>query len=318
MKYIKNLTLKDIDHFVTLKSDLEKIDIKFLYLMKKPSLQDSLEYKDLFLKNNVLLNFIAINEFIKKINITEEDLPYIFSNPRLSFEYAKVILRNTYFTERGEPNIDIKYAEMAEDSILKDSSIALNYVRGFSIYKGSFFSKAEKLFTTDANISFAYAEYLKMTKGIIWTKGEDIISESPEYSYRYGREILNGRFEKGEKAIASDVNYAYDFAFYLKEYKNIDWKGGEDIISKKPGYSYKYAMYVIKGRWEKGEEAISKSHEHIYLYAVNVLDDKFDLGHHTIFNTRDQVYSNDMYKDMYIDFLKKKKYKINKKGEIKK
>jgi hypothetical protein len=77
-------------------------------------------------------------------------------------------------------------------------------------------------------------------------------------------------------------------------------------------------MYVIKGRWEKGEEAISKSHEHIYLYAVNVLDDKFDLGHHTIFNTRDQVYSNDMYKDMYIDFLKKKKYKINKKGEIKK
>jgi hypothetical protein len=318
MKYIKNLSLKNIDHFITLKSDLEKIDIKSLYLMKNPSLQDSIKYKDLFLKNDVLLNFISINEFIKKINITEEDLLYIFSNPRLSFEYAKVILRNTYSNERGEPNIDIKYAEMAEDSILKDPSVTLNYVRDFSIYRGNFLPKAEKLFATNSDISFAYAEHLKMTRGTIWTKGEDAISESPEYSYKYGREILNGRFEKGEKAIASDVNYAYDYAFYLKEYKNIDWKGGEDIISKNAGYSYKYAMYVIKGRWEKGEEAISKSHEHIYQYAVNVLNDKFDLGHHTIFNTRDNVYSHNMYKDMYIDFLKKKKYKFNNKGEIKK
>jgi hypothetical protein len=317
MKYIKNLSLKNIDHFITLKSDLEKIDIKSLYLIKNPSLEDSVKYKDLFLKNNVLLDFIAIDQFIKKINITEEDFLHIFSNPRLSLEYAKVILRNTYFNERGEPNIDIKYAEIAEDSILKDPSVTLNYVNSFSISRKSFISRAENLFIKSPKISFAYAEYLKMTKGIIWTKGEDIISTNPEYSYRYGREILNGRFEKGEKVIATDIKYCYDYAKYLKEYKNIDWKDGEDIISKNAFYSYNYAKEVIGGRWEKGEEAISSDPTMIYNYAVYVLDDKFDLGHDTIMNSdNDNVGS--YYKSMYISFLKKKNYKLNKKGEIKK
>ena len=34
MKYIKNLTLKDIDHFIILKSDLEKINDSKQYKTK--------------------------------------------------------------------------------------------------------------------------------------------------------------------------------------------------------------------------------------------------------------------------------------------
>jgi len=58
----------------------------------------------------------------------------------------------------------------------------------------------------------------------------------------YAREVVKGRFEKGEEA-----------------------------ISKDPYYTYWYAQDVIKGRFEKGEEAISKDPYYAYLYAQGVL-----------------------------------------------
>jgi len=318
MKYIKNLYLKNIDHLINLKPYIDDIDIKKISFLKHPSIEDSAtKYKDLYLKNNYMLScLISIEDFIKKINIVEDDYQYIFSNSRLACEYAKQILRKSYFENNDQPNIDIKYATMAEESISKDPLSSYNYIYSFSSsLRRSFISEAEKTIATDAKYSFLYAQYLKSVKGKIWTKGEDVISKSPEYSYKYGRQILNGRFEKGEDAIATSPEYSIEYAKYLKEYKNFHWTGGEDAIITNPLYSYEYAKDVIGGRWEKGEKTIITDIKMIYEYAVNVLDDKFDLGHDIIMNVTDGNSFSGYCKKLYIDFLKKKKYTINKKGE---
>jgi hypothetical protein len=315
MKYIKSLYLKDIDHLINLKPYIDDIDIKNISFLKHPSAQDSVtKYKDLFLKNpHMLSSSISIGDFIKKINIVEDDYQYIFNNPRLACEYAKEILKKSYFQNNDQPNIDIKYATTAEESISKDPLSSYIYIYSFSSsLRRSFISEAEKTIATDAKYSFLYAEYLKSVKGKIWTKGEDVISESPEYSYKYGRQILNGRFEKGEDAIATDPKYSIEYAKYLKEYKSFHWTGGEDIIIKSPLYSYEYAKDVIGGRWQKGEKIIITDYKMIYDYAVNVLDDKFDLGHDIIMNAASESGVGAYYKSMYVAFLNKKKYKSKK------
>ena len=59
---------------------------------------------------------------------------------------------------------------------------------------------------------------------------EDVIAEDLYYSYCYAKNIIKGRFRKGE-----------------------------DAIAQSPIYSYYYAVNIIKGRFEKGEDIIMNS-----------------------------------------------------------
>ena len=88
-------------------------------------------------------------------------------------------------------------------------------------------------------------------------KRERLWAKSREYSYRYAFYVLEGRFEKGEDAIATSAEYSYYYA--------ADTLGGERVenieaaIATDAEYSYRYAYIVLEGRFEKGEDAIRGS-----------------------------------------------------------
>lgn len=75
----------------------------------------------------------------------------------------------------------------------------------------------------------------------------------PGSAYRYARDVLNGRFPAGEKAIATSSKHACDYAIDVLKGR---FPAGEKIISDYEQDSWLYAKYVIKGRWPPGEEAI--------------------------------------------------------------
>ncbi len=77
---------------------------------------------------------------------------------------------------------------------------------------------------------------------------EEEALESAKNSYDYARNILKGRFEKGEIAISKD---AY--------------------------YSYLYALNILKGRFEKGEIVISKNAYYSKSYRENIYDAEKEL-----------------------------------------
>jgi hypothetical protein len=122
----------------------------------------------------------------------------------------------------------------------------------------------------------AFEKCKKENKRII--ELEDLISADLDYSYRYAREIIKGRFEKGE-----------------------------DNFSKNSEWSYLYARDVIKGPFEKGEDAISKKPSLSYSYASNIIKGPFEKCHPFILNSD--------YKNDYIDFLKSINYDLNKISE---
>ena len=74
------------------------------------------------------------------------------------------------------------------------------------------------------------------------TKEKDAL-KSAEYSYVYARDILKGRFKKGE-----------------------------DAIIKSACYSYRQARYVLKRRFERGEDTISKNDRNSKLYKKHIYD----------------------------------------------
>ena len=77
-------------------------------------------------------------------------------------------------------------------------------------------------------------------------KDEDlelIIAKNAEYSYWYAIEVLDDRFELGEKAIAKDSYYSYRYA---KIILNGPFKLGELVIAKSTEYSKKYTQEVLK------------------------------------------------------------------------
>lgn len=70
---------------------------------------------------------------------------------------------------------------------------------------------------------------------------ECVIAESPIRSYRYGKEVLKGRFELGEGAIATDAQVSY---LYARDVLKGRFLLGETPISKSPHYSFMYSRYA--------------------------------------------------------------------------
>jgi len=72
-----------------------------------------------------------------------------------------------------------------------------------------------------------------------------VINEDAKYSYYYARDIIKGRWEKGELDISKDAYYSYCYAIEVIKGR---WELGEAAISKDARYSSHYAKHVIKGR----------------------------------------------------------------------
>ena len=72
---------------------------------------------------------------------------------------------------------------------------------------------------------------------------EPIIAKNAEYSFWYAIEVLDDRFELGEKAIAKDYYLAYRYA---KLILNGPFKLGEPVIAKNEFYSKTYTRDILK------------------------------------------------------------------------
>jgi hypothetical protein len=75
----------------------------------------------------------------------------------------------------------------------------------------------ENIIATDGYYPYYYAR--DVLKGR-FEKGEDAIATNEWYSYYYAEDILNGRFEKGEYAISEDSYYFIDYHDLIKSKPN--------------------------------------------------------------------------------------------------
>ena len=82
------------------------------------------------------------------------------------------------------------------------------------------------------------------------------ITNNAEWAFKYAKEIVKGRFKKGEPVIASELYWAVKYA---REVIKGRWPAIEPNILKSSSYVYPYARDVIKGRWPEGEPSILKS-----------------------------------------------------------
>lgn len=122
----------------------------------------------------------------------------------------------------------------------------------------------------------AYNECLKQNKNI--PELESFIINEAKWSFFYARDIIKKRWEKGE-----------------------------NVISQNTEYSYRYSLEIVKKQWLKGEESINKNSEYAYYYVCNIVKKPYEKFHNIILCS---AYRND-----YIDFLKNKKYNMNKISE---
>lgn len=103
---------------------------------------------------------------------------------------------------------------------------------------------------------------------------ELIMAEDAEYSYYYAEDVLKGRFELGEPAIAQDYFFSMTYA---RDVICGDFPLGEKAISQDFASSYHYANALGK-RFELGEKKIAESGQTSLAYATKVIKGRFPLG----------------------------------------
>ena len=104
---------------------------------------------------------------------------------------------------------------------------------------------------------------------------EPIIAKNAECSYWYAIEVLDDRFELGEKAIAKDYYFA---CRYAKQILNGPFPLGEPAIAKSSYYSYMYARFALKEKpFPLGEPVISKDETYSKKYTKEILKKDFIL-----------------------------------------
>lgn len=87
--------------------------------------------------------------------------------------------------------------------------------------------------------------------------------KSPSNAYHYALWVLKGRFELGEKLIATDPHYSY---YYAGDVVKDRFVLGEPVIATNAHYSYRYACDVLKGRFDLGEPTITTDTNYKKLY----------------------------------------------------
>lgn len=146
--------------------------------------------------------------------------------------------------------------EFSDDCVL-NSSFLISIINGFDFIKNNrkILIKIEKMLLETKDVDKIINNYFYGNSNYsrfrslrnpnseeflgenLWSDIENLICTDSELSYTYAN-LLQSRFELGEKSIAKD-----------------------------PKLSLSYARNIIKGRFELGEKSISKKNEYIYDYA---------------------------------------------------
>ena len=101
---------------------------------------------------------------------------------------------------------------------------------------------------------------------------KEIAKTNAKTAYSYA--VKHGKFPEGEKAIASNAEYSYQYAFYVLKNK---FKLGEPAIAKNDYYAYLYATLLLKGPFPLGEPAIARNDYFAALYTSISLKKDFYL-----------------------------------------
>ena len=72
----------------------------------------------------------------------------------------------------------------------------------------------------------------------------ELLATVPSLAFGYAQYILNGKFELGEEAIASNVYYSVLYAEYVLHDR---FELAEPEIAKCANFSLRYAIHVLKG-----------------------------------------------------------------------
>lgn len=194
-------------------------------------------------------------------------------SPKFAFYYARDVLKGRFAQGEAAIATEAHYAylyaffifkgpfKQGEDAIAK--SPEHSYLYAIHVLKGRF-EKGEAAIAKEHECNITdYANMLIRNKLISLTTAYDLCLHNPSLrpifehvvaqdaytSYCYARDVLKGRFELGEDAIAKGC----------------------------PVYSYEYAK-IIKGRFEKGEASIAQDGMYACLYANNILQERFEQG----------------------------------------
>lgn len=108
----------------------------------------------------------------------------------------------------------------------------------------------------DANNPEAALWYAENVMGGRYEEAEPAIAKSATASLKYATNVIKGRFAEGESAIAADSPSAISYCKYVLKER---WPAAEANMMKKPHLAVQYAKEVIRGRWPEAEAAI-KSH----------------------------------------------------------
>lgn len=141
---------------------------------------------------------------------------------------------------------------------------ALNYWSGQKLTNTELNAIAE-----NASCSRLYAENVLQKR---FEKGEKSIATSAKQSYLYAKDVIYGRFSLGEDAILKSPKFAF---LYIEDVLRGAWPEAEEIISKDAEYSYLYANRVLNARFPKGEDAILQDAHWAFYYAKDVIEDRW-------------------------------------------
>ena len=177
----------------------------------------------------------------------------IAKSPGRSFLYAKNILCGPFGAGEAEMRKDRTVWAEYKDEVLsfeKNNLSTSHELLGFAVKYGPFESGGPE---------------------------EQKIATDSFHSYNYAKDVLNGRFELGEAAIAKNSYYQNLYQSLLKSTTDIPsprtlyekaLKSGESynrnssqekVIAADPVYAYLYARDVLKGKFELGEKTIDVS-----------------------------------------------------------
>ena len=141
-----------------------------------------------------------------------------------------------------------------QDQIYYVPDVAYSFLQCYPepIYEKDEWEKIMSCLVKSPRYSYDFA--FNVLKGR-FERGEPAIARHPRHSFWYALKVLNGRFELGEDAIATDTEYSYAYSLFL----GMPFKKGEVAISRNAEQSCSYAINVLGHRFESGEPAIKKS-----------------------------------------------------------
>lgn len=193
-------------------------------------------------------------------------------------EIDKIIIRDLLnCPDRNYLFLVEKYGEkVVRNAAAQNINTAFWYAN--NIIKGRFYEAEEFMIFGDYHCIMNYIESF----GGINEKVEIFLSNDASNACRYAENVLKGRFELGESAIASDDYWSLRYAFYVLKGR---FELGEPVIANNRRRAFEYAKDVLKGRFELGEPAILHGHD-LFEYCTMIKDGLLDKQEY-IFQNKD-------------------------------